>query len=553
MKRHTFIVLLSVFAFFPLLSCKNDPNLVEKNTVLISIYGDEHISVKKDSIEVKKSSKWRQIRRKVLSVAEYDSSYVISEVMLEEAGEHVPLEANYSFEKDVDIYITSRLKNNEANDDKVEIIIEIAGDKHINIEKETIEVQKGVKWQDIKDDVEEQLTFEEGYELKRWKISSSRGRVLQDKYIFKKDTKIYAMSQKTKNNDVPSPDEPNPADPSPDEPIESEPWEPVDETKINDEELIDVTPPLEGFVCPAIDYLLPQHPEWREKELWEGIFKSGKRYYILPYKMAKYELTYRLWKEVYEWAVKKGYVFSNKGSRLTQDNVVSDKLPIINVSWRDAIVWCNAYTQKLNNSTEECVYLNASNHLPLKDASDGESLDAVFMDFSKHGMRLPKEEEWEYAARCQMQKNVNAVNAGSVYLTKLDSCSGALFPIATPKTWSNKYREMYGELISTTVCQWFLQGHIPMRVEPKIYTSQVVARKKANYLGFYDMSGNVAELCTEQTKDDIFGIADKEGNYCIVRGGAWNSFSYDCSVGRRFSLTTATIQNNLGFRLCQTK
>jgi len=549
MKPFKFTIFISIFASFFLFSCRNDPSLVNENTIIIDIQGDEHISLKEDSIEVKKSSKWRQIKRKVLSMVKCNSSYVIKSVMLEEDGEYVPLNATYVFEKDASIYITSRLKNNDANDEEGHIVIKIAGDRYVNIENDELEVQKGMMWQDIKDDVNSRLSFKAGYELNKWKVGSSRGRSLQDGYVFKKNTKVYATSKKVNNNEEPLPDDPDPDEP----PIEPEPWEPIDENDIDDKEMIEVKPPIEGFVFPPIDYPLPRYPLFRRLDLWKGVFKSGRRYHILPYKMAKYELTYRLWKEVYEWAVKNGYIFSNEGKRNTKDDVPSDKLPIVGISWRDAIVWCNAYTQKLNKSTEECVYLDSSTHLPLKDASNGESLDSVFMDFSKHGMRLPKEEEWEYAARAQMQKSVNAVNAGSVYLTRLDSCSGALFPIAIPKTENKKYKEMHRELTSTTVCQWYFDGRVFKKVEPEIYSSQVVARKKANYLGFHDMTGNVAELCTEHTKSNIFGIAGKEEIYCIVRGGAWNSFSYDCSVGRRFAEKTTLTDTNLGIRLCQTK
>lgn len=543
MKPLVFIILVGVFVPFFSSSCKNDPNLLDKDTITIDIYGDKHISLKEDSIEVKKSSKWRQIKKKVLSMVECDEPYVIKEVLLEEDGEYVRLVATYIFEKDVAIHITSRPKNNGADDGSSHIIVEIAGDRYVNIGEDEIEVQKGAMWQDIKDDVSSHLSFETGYELNKWKVGSSRGQNLQNGYIFKKNTKVYAMSKRIENNDKPTPDEP----------VLSEPSEPLDENNIDDERMIDVKPPDEGFVCPPIDYSLPQHPDMRRLELWKGVFKSGKRYHILPYRMAKYELTYRLWKDVYEWAVERGYIFSNKGSRSTKDDVPSDKLPIVGISWRDAIVWCNAYTQKLHNSTGECVYLDAITRLPLKNATDGASCDGALMDFSKHGMRLPKEEEWEYAARCQMQKTVNGVNVGTVYLTKLDSCSAALFPIATPKTGGENYEAMYRELVSTTVCQQYFYGKVIMRVKPDVLSSKVVARKKANYLGLYDMSGNVAEFCTDQTKDNVFGIAEKKDNYCIVRGGAWNSVSYDCSVGRRFAERTTWVQTSLGFRLCQTK
>ena len=65
-----------------------------------------------------------------------------------------------------------------------------------------------------------------------------------------------------------------------------------------------------------------------------------------PYKLGKTEVTYKLWKEVYDWATQpaNGYKFANAGVK-GKDGSGSENEPVTKVNWRDCIVWCNAYTQ----------------------------------------------------------------------------------------------------------------------------------------------------------------------------------------------------------------
>jgi len=60
------------------------------------------------------------------------------------------------------------------------------------------------------------------------------------------------------------------------------------------------------------------------------------------YWIAETEVTYKLWKKVYDWATDsargtKKYTFSYAGTMST-----TDLHPVTTVSWRDMMVWCNA-------------------------------------------------------------------------------------------------------------------------------------------------------------------------------------------------------------------
>ena len=48
---------------------------------------------------------------------------------------------------------------------------------------------------------------------------------------------------------------------------------------------------------------------------WKGVFIAGRKVKLSPYKLGKTEVTYKLWKEVYDWATGKGYQFAHPGTK----------------------------------------------------------------------------------------------------------------------------------------------------------------------------------------------------------------------------------------------
>ena len=54
---------------------------------------------------------------------------------------------------------------------------------------------------------------------------------------------------------------------------------------------------------------------------------------------------------VYKWAVTNGYSFANEGETGPDETDFAEEekyRPVTMISWRDAIVWCNAYSQMSN-------------------------------------------------------------------------------------------------------------------------------------------------------------------------------------------------------------
>ena len=160
--------------------------------------------------------------------------------------------------------------------------------------------------------------------------------------------------------------------------------------------------------------------------------------------------------------------------------------PVINVTWWDAIDYCN--------------WLSEKEKLPKAYDSDGNLLDKdgrITIDPSKVvGYRLPTEAEWEYAAR-----------------------------------GGNKSRG-YQYAGSSTV------GDVAWYDSNSGGKTQEVGKKAPNELGIYDMSGNVWEWCSDwygnyPSVEAVNPTGLKSGSCSVLRGGACNCDAWDCRSAYR--------------------
>jgi formylglycine-generating enzyme len=157
----------------------------------------------------------------------------------------------------------------------------------------------------------------------------------------------------------------------------------------------------------------------------------------------------------------------------------ADNLPVENVTWEDAITYCNKRSVKEK----------------LTPCYTGTGMDAK-CNFAANGYRLPTEAEWEYAARG------GAASKGYLYAG--------------------------GDDIEEVA--WYIENG-DNKTHP-------VGTKKANELGLFDMSGNVIEWCWDWYSDftaaaQVDPRGPAKGEYKLFRGGNWLSIATHVRPTRR--------------------
>lgn len=232
-----------------------------------------------------------------------------------------------------------------------------------------------------------------------------------------------------------------------------------------------------------VDSLLSRYGKW--VLIPAGSTNRGKILFSVDsFKIMSTEVTQSLYKQIM--------------GTLPKMNRVGDSIPVANLNWYDAVLFCNEFSKKIGLDT---AYIYES-------VGESRYLKNLKIDYGAGAVRLPTEMEWEVAYR-----------AGT----------------STSYYWGADRADKYA---------YYAQSSGPVKVAQYI----------PNEFGLYDMGGNVAEWVNDwfgprPTESQINYVGAREGSAKVLRGGGWSDVAKVMSADSTVKKDPLYQSEKLGLRL----